>query len=479
MNQPPNLLLICADQLAQRAVGAYGDPWARTPHIDSLARAGVRFANSYTPCPLCLPARAAYWTGRTPHQTGVTSNGRLLEIPPIPDDWPTLGSLFAKAGYECVHFGKTHDAGALRGFRVEPWGAIKDDRLPAHLGANNDTFQDIHTTRACVEYLNGRPTAPFLMVADLHNPHNICGYVGANRGPHEDQPIPGPLPELPDNFEDADLAKRPLPIQYICCSHNRLAQAANWSRENYRHYLAAYYFYLELVDRQIGEILAALEASGQRDNTLIVFYADHGDGMASHRMATKQVSFYEEVSRIPLVFCGPGVAGANRLIERPLVSLLDLLPTLCDVAGVRTPHGLWGRSLRPWLAGQAAASPHAFVAGEWYSEWGFTISPGRMIRSPRYKYTRYLEGDGEELYDLVADPGETRNLADDPAHAAALAEHRSWLNQYVHDTDDPFFSLAVKVDPRWRSHPLGYPNHRGLAAPEWTDKHAGDPKPAG
>ncbi len=471
MQNHPNILLICADQLAQRAVGVYGDPWARTPSIDGLARSGARVANSYTPCPLCLPARAAYWTGKPCHQTGVLGNGRLLETPTIPDEWPTLGSVFAAAGYDCVHFGKTHDAGALRGFEVDTWGAIKDESLPPRLGANDDTFQDIHTTRQCVDYLKSEPERPFLMVADMQNPHNICGYVGANRGLHADQPIPGPLPELPDNFEFDDLEKRPLPIQYLCCSHNRLAQAANWSRENYRHYLAAYYFYLELVDRQIGEILAALDASGQRDNTLIVFYADHGDGIASHRMATKQVSFYEEVARVPLIFSGPGVAGADRVIEHPLVSLLDLLPTLCDYAGVAAPAGLWGRSLCPWIAGREDGAPHDFIAAEWYSEWGYTISPGRMIRGPRYKYTHYLEGDGEELYDLVNDPGETRTLIDDPAHAAALADHRAWLNHYVRETDDPFFSLAVKVDPRWRSHALGYPNHQGPAAPEWTSLH--------
>ncbi len=468
MTDQPNILLICADQLAQRAVGAYGDPWARTPNIDSLARQGARFANSYTPCPLCLPARAAYWTGRWPHQTGVTSNGRLLEVPRIPENWPTLGSLFTAAGYDCVHFGKTHDAGALRGFRVAPVADLRDDSLPAHIGANGDTFQDRDTTQKCVGYLNGRPNGPFLMVADLNNPHNICGYVGANRGPHADQPLPGPLPELPDNFEIGDLEKRPLPVQYICCSHNRLAQAANWSRENYRHYLAAYYFYLEMVDRQIGEILAALDASGRRDDTLIIFYADHGDGMASHRMATKQVSFYEEVTRVPLIVSGPGVRGGGRLIGEPLVSLLDLLPTLCDVAALKAPEGLWGKSLRPLLEGRSNASPHDCVVGEWFSEWGFTISPGRMLRTRQFKYTRYLEGGGEELYDLVTDPGEKRTLVDDPAHAAVLSAHRALLERHLRETDDPFLSLQVKADSRWRSHPLGYPNHQGPAAPKWT-----------
>jgi len=465
-----NILVIIADQLAQRAVGAYGDPWARTPHLDRLARDGVRFANAYTPCPLCLPARAAYWTGRWPHQTGVISNGRRLPVPRIPDTWPTLGSLFSAAGYQCVHFGKTHDAGALRGFHHIAGGMIPDPPFPPHLGANDDTFRDRHTTREAVSFLRDSLHPPFLLAVDFNNPHNICGYVGANRGPHEDLPIPGPLPELPPNFEITDLDRRPRPIQYLCCSHNRLAQAARWSPENYRHYLAAYTFYLEMVDAQIGAILDALETSGHRDDTLVLFFADHGDGLTSHRMVTKQVSFYEEVTRVPLIVSGPGVAGANRVVARPLVSLLDLVPTLCDWAGLETPGGLAGYSLRPWLEGRDPDSPRDYVLAEWYSEWGYTISPGRMLRTARYKYTRYLEGDGEELYDLEADPGETRTLIGDPAHALALADHRTRLASVLRSTDDPFFLYEVRVDPRWRSHPLGYFNHEGPAAPEWTDQ---------
>lgn len=173
-------------------------------------------------------------------------------------------------------------------------------------------------------------------------------------------------------------------------------------------------------------------------------------------MATKQVSFYEETTRVPLIVSGPGVAGGDRIIEKPLVSLLDLLPTLCEYAGIKAPADFWGLSLRPWLAGATDAAAHAYVVSEWYSEWGFTISPGRMIRGPRYKYTRYLEGDGEELYDVANDPGEKRTLADDPACAAELARHRELLDRYVRETTDPFFSLEVKVDPRWRSHPVGF-----------------------
>ena len=465
MTQQPNILVIIADQLAWRALPAYGNAFAQTPNIDRIAEKAVRFTECYTPCPLCQPARAAFWTSRYPHETGVLSNGRKHYVPTVPQTMPTLGELFTGAGYAAYHFGKQHDAGSLRGFTNEPIGKLPIAAEPAW-PLNYDTLQDRYATKKAVEWLHSYDAnAPYVTIADLQNPHNICGWVGENAGTHTDMPIDGPPPPLPSNFEDADLDQRPCPIRYICCSHNRLSQAAMWTEENYRHYLAAYYHYLARLDAEIGLILNALEARGDAENTLIVFMADHGDGMASHRMVTKQVSFIEETTRVPFMVAGPShlVAGCST-VDAP-ISLLDLVPTLCDLAGIEPVSGFRGRSLRPWLAGTPTEAPHPYIAAEWHTEWGFTISPGRMIRTPRHKYTRYLEGNGEELYDLVNDPGETRTLIHDPDHAAALAAHRNLLAEHMATTQDPFLSLSWEVAPRWRSHAPGYQNHRGPAAP--------------
>ncbi|HNT34596.1 MAG TPA: DUF4976 domain-containing protein, partial [bacterium] len=166
----------------------------------------------------------------------------------------------------------------------------------------------------------------------------------------------------------------------------------------------------------------------------------------------------------PLIFAGPGIEEGNRS-EQGLVSLLDLLPTLCEYAGIRTQPRREGISLVPWLAGDTSSDPHHFVACQWHTEWGFTIEPGRMIRTPRFKYMRYLEEDGEQLYDLQTDPGEVHSLVNDPSYEQVLDEHRTLLKQYIAATGDPFFSLGWKADTRWRSHPPGYRNHRGDAAP--------------
>ncbi len=464
MTGRPNILIILADQLSWKALPVYGNEHCPTPNIDRIAARGAAFSQCYTPSPLCMPARPAIWSGRFPHETGIVSNGREFPAPPFPEHLPTMGTLFDEAGYRAVHFGKQHDSGSLRGFEIEPQKELPVESSPEY-PLNYDTKQDRWTTTKIVEFLKNHAGPPFLAVADLNNPHNICGWVGENAGEKGNQHNGGPLPPLPDNFKDADFEKRPLPVQYICCSHRRQSQAAPWHETGYRRYLDAYYHYVQRLDGEVGLILDALESRVDAKNTLIVFMADHGDGMAAHQKITKQVSLYDETTRVPLIFSGPGVRDGGRVIGTPLVSSLDLLPTLTDYAGIPCPEGLWGTGLLPWLKGERSGSPHGYVASEWHTEWGFTIEPGRMIRTPRYKYMHYLEQPGEELYDLQNDPGETRTLIDDPARADALEEHRELLRRHVESTADDYFNLPWRADPRWRSHPPGYDNHTGPSAP--------------
>ena len=464
MNQPPNILLVLCDQLSALALRAWGNPHADTPHIDRIIDRGVRFENNFTICPLCQPARAAFWTGLYPHQTGILSNGGKHHVPPLPDDIPTLGDLFSQAGYHNIHLGKQHDAGALRGFTAPPAG---EEDLPADpwWPINSDTKEDRCTQKQTVQFLNEYDgQAPFFAITDLNNPHNICGWVGA----HSEGQIPEPpdenLPGLPDNLYINDFEKLPLPIQYVCCAHRRQAQIAEWSEHDIRLYLRAYHHYLSRVDAEIGCILEALNNRPDAGRTLIVLMADHGDSMGGHWLSTKHCTFYEETMRVPLVFSGPLVSSPGRAVSG-LSSLIDLCPTLYDLAGLTPPGHLEGLSLAPWVRADRADSPHPFVTSQWHTEWGFTIEPGRMLRTDRYKYIRYLEHDGEEFYDLLEDPGETQTLIDSPDHRDQLEKHRALFATYLETTGDPFLSMEWKADPQWRAHKPGYRNHRGPAAP--------------
>nr|WP_302452604.1 sulfatase-like hydrolase/transferase [Victivallis vadensis] len=253
----PNILLIVCDQLSARATALYSPGFAATPNLDRLLEESQRFTRAYTVCPLCMPARAAMWSGRYPHETDVVSN---LE-PPRQAAHPTLGEVFSRAGYRTVHFGKQHDAGMLRGFERNELGPMREFR--SELPVNYDSFYDVDTTGKMVEYLKNDPGGgrPFLAVADLHNPHNICQFIGEN----DRLPLPEPekLPPLPANFRCGDFGSRPLPVRYICCTHPRQRQAAHWTPERYRFYLYAYAQYISMADRQIGEILQALKESGK------------------------------------------------------------------------------------------------------------------------------------------------------------------------------------------------------------------------
>ncbi|MFR8035400.1 MAG: sulfatase [Lachnospiraceae bacterium] len=459
-----NILVIVTDQLTWRALPAYGNTYARTPNIDRISEHAVIYDECYTPCPLCQPARTSFWSGIYPHETGVLSNGLNFPVEDLDASIPTLGSCFSEAGYETVHFGKRHDAGGLRGFWCEKEGQTEVPPVSDAWPVNMDTFADRYTTDHAVKWLSSyNEDKPFLMVADLVNPHNICGFIGAFQGENEGIDPGVPLPPLPENFDFPDIENRPLPVQYICCSHNRQAQVSQWTPRNFQYYLAAYYHYLQRADSEIGRILDTLYARPDAEDTLIVFMADHGDSMAARHRVTKQVDFYEEVTRVPFLFAGKGIV--PRRISNRVTSLLDLFPTLCGYAGIPVPNGLRGMDLSSELLGGSILK-REYVASEWHTEWGFTISPGRMIRDERYKYTRYVEGDGEELYDLAADPLETKNLAFSPEYQSVLERMRNLYRRHLELTNDPFESLQWKADIRWRSHPLGYQNHRGIAAPQ-------------
>ena len=176
---------------------------------------------------------------------------------------------------------------------------MKDEAFPL----NVDSFRDVYTAEVACRFLDKRQDErPLFMITDLVNPHNICGWVGANKGVHESRECDAPLPPLPENFVFEDIENRPAAIRYICCTNNRQAQAAGWTPENFREYLRAYYYYLSMADRSVGQVLDCLEQHGYTpENTLFVLMADHGDSMAAHGLVTKQVNFYEEITRVPMI----------------------------------------------------------------------------------------------------------------------------------------------------------------------------------
>lgn len=465
----PNILLLITDQLTWRALPYYGNTYAKTPNIDRICKSGAGFDACYCTFPMCLPSRASFWTGLYPHETKVLSNGRLWPVEDVPQSVPTLGSVFAENGYRAVHFGKTHDAGTLRGFETAPVKVAQVEDVSPAWPVSHGAANDRDTAQKAVQFLKESGREPFVLALDFVNPHDICNWVGSFEGPHEDIDPGVPLPELPENFWFDDIKNRPIAVQYICCTHKRQAQAAQWTPENFRHYLAAYYHFIARVDAEIGLVLDALDKRPDRDNTLIVFFADHGDSMAARRRVTKHQDLYEEVTRVPFIFSGPGVVPREKPISGP-VSLLDLFPTLCAFAGIAPPPGLRGIDLTGALRG-GEIPPRDYVVSQFHTEWGFTVSPARMIRDARYKYTHHIEDNAEELFDLENDPFEKVNQAKNAQYAQALTHMRALFERYLLETDDSFLTLPWDANPGWRTHELGlgYENHRGPAAPDTVD----------
>ncbi len=418
----PNLLLIMTDQQTHDAMSCAGNPWLKTPAMDSLAAGGVRFAQCYTPYPVCSPARSSVFTSRMPHETGVRVNGKAIR-----SGMPTMGEIFRDAGYETVYGGKWH---LPRSF----------DGMTAFTcligGSSQGKDMDEPLATACAQWLRSKPRQPFLMVASFMNPHDICQWIRDHKGrrehPNLDQYPPAPLNMAVDPDEPEFV--RYHRTQGIDKMSEGVGIAAEWRVEEFRHYLHDYYRMVEAVDRQIGRLLAALRETGLDRNTWVIFTSDHGEGMGAHRWVQK-ASFYDESVRVPFLVSGPGIRRGGAVDRESLVSLVDILPSFCDLAGVPAPSPVRGASLRGALDGKPLN--REFVVSE--LRYGDEKHEGRMVRTARFKYIVFNGGQHpEQFFDRETDPGEIRNLARDPDYAKPLAAHRAILRQWIQTTEDDF-----------------------------------------
>jgi arylsulfatase A-like enzyme len=441
----PNILFIITDQQHAGMMSCTGNPHVKTPALDSLAANGARFELAYAANPVCVPSRTSMLTGIMPSRIGMESNGEIRKsrskvTPEILS--ASMGQVFKKAGYETVYGGKQHVPMTIEeaGFR----NIIKDS------GAQ--------LAETSAKFLRQPHDKPFLLVASFINPHDICMMAisdeknpGNIKGPKalmEAMKLPSDVPRseffekicppLPANF--AIPQGEPEAILSADKRSFRTHVRNDWSDEQWRMHRWAYARLTEMVDAQIAEVLKALRESGLEKNTLVVFVSDHGDMDAAHRLEHKSV-FYEESARVPLLVSWKGVTKPG-VVDRkhPVSTGLDLIPTMCDFAGIPVPESLDGHSVRAIAEGRMPESwPKTVVVegGDW-----------RMLRSERYKYTVYGSGERREmLTDMVKDPGEMLNLAPDPELAPVLAEHREMLKEWYKqngETLDPKYMVSGK-----------------------------------
>ncbi len=437
MPKQPNILFVFTDQQTLRAMSACGNPHLKTPHMDAIASSGVRFERSYCASPVCWPSLASLMTGRMPHDVGV--NGPFND--PLDSTVHTMGDIFREAGYETAYTGKWHLP------TVYHWGDQDVDQHGFRFMAYPRTDQngkgtacDPPATDQAIRFIRQTHDRPFLLVVSYHNPHDICGYVSRGRHPIGDLDR---LPPLPRNFP-----RDPDEPQFIteCRQRRYYGNEANgtvdWSTEDWRNYLGAYYRFVEQVDVEVGRVMQALRDAGLERDTLVIFTSDHGEGVGGHQWVVK-LMLYEEPVSVPLIVSWPGVVPQGVTDATHLTSGVDLLPTLCDYAGVAIPAGLAGVSLRPVIE-QPASAGRAYVVSELQPDTKDPSKLGRMIRTSQYKYIAFSYGRNPEmLFDLVNDPGEIQDLARQPQSQPTLQEHRKILRDWVAATNDRFPTLGM------------------------------------
>jgi len=412
---PPNILFVCTDQQHWQALSAAGNRHLTTPAMDALCQRGVRLETAYCTNPICSPSRSSLFTGRMPSETGVN---RLNPPAFIRPEIPTIGQwLGDHGGYDSIFIGKWHVPGChsydIPGFRVLASG--QDHR---------GDVSDVTVSHAAEAFLRQRRSCdPFLLVTSLMQPHDICDWLRLNQSHKRVPPYPLPrralpaLPPLPKNF-----SALPSEPEYVRRYRDEKCEpnVGGWDATEWCWYLWNYYRMVEMADAELGRILSALDASGQTENTVVVFTSDHGEGMGEHRLDRKNFH-YEAAVRVPLVFSWPGRLPARKVNRRALVSGIDLVPTLCGFAGVEPPPLTTAVDLGPVLTGRdSEARPSLAVEMS-------VRAVGRVLRTPRYKYAVFAEDPVEQLFDLRSDPGETRNLAGQRAFEPVLQAHRDQL----------------------------------------------------
>ena len=442
-SRPPNLLYIMTDQQHAGMMSCAGNKYLRTPAMDSLAATGTRFERAYATNPVCLPARVSMMTGYMPSRFGIRSNatGRIQIADSVLRR--SMGWIFREAGYETAYGGKTHWP---RGTTPESLGFRKIT------GDSRDVLAE-----ECVRFVRTERKKPFLLVASFINPHDICYmaiddftratkkapmYATANKarqclaealrlpeGVSREEFFRRICPPLPENYQVPPLEPQCITTEYVRARAFREHARETWSDEKWRLHRWAYCRLTEMVDAQVAKILDALRQAGLEEETVIIFASDHGDMDAAHRLEHKTV-LYEESARVPLIVSYKGVTRPGLVDNTHLVSVgLDLIPTLCDYAGIEPPGGLPGRSVRALAEGRQVESWRDQVVAE--------SQAGRMLRTARFKYNVYESGQHrEQLIDLETDPGEMVNLAEVPEYKDVLNRHRARLRRWVEETGD-------------------------------------------
>ena len=427
----PNVLLIAIDDLNDWIGCMGGHPQAKTPNIDRLAARGVLFDNAHCQAPVCNPSRASMMTSLYPETTGIYFLTPDLAASEVASKNTLMPKRFEQEGYRVTGAGKIFHgnqnerylpnyAGSFGGF-----GPLPEKKLSSFPGMRawdwggyperDEELSDHKMAAWAVEQLQKKQDAPFFLAVGFYRPH-VPQYVPQkwfDMYPLESLQLPAVLEN--DLADVSDYGINLTRLEHVSPPHDWVVKNNEW-KPLVQSYLACVSF----VDHQVGKLLDALDNSPAKDNTLVVLYSDHGFQLGEKERWAKR-SLWEDVTRVPLIVAGPGVP-RGKICSKP-VQLMDVYPTLLELAGLEPDTKLEGHSLGALLKNSDAEWPHMART---------SFGPGNeSIRSERYRYIHYNDG-SEEFYDHAEDPHEWKNLIAQPELASAIEEHRAFLPKNPH-----------------------------------------------
>lgn len=434
----PNILLILTDQHDPSIAGFSGNTHVHTPNLDALASQSVQFDSAITPSPLCTPARMCLLTGKEPHRCAAWQNH--WAIFPEHVTWPAH---FAAHGYRTALIGKMHFGGRdqMQGFQDRPYGDLRHglghqpdpiDQFPGYSGARSAGVTEIpesllqenivtrETLAYVLEHQSDHPQTPWFVCASYSRPHPPFTVPKRILKRYAGQVPPPPAgTDMPDEPYARRLAQR-----YRDLTPEETARG----REGY-------YACVEFVDGCIGELLDGLRKAGALDNTIVIYTSDHGEMLGNYGIWAKVV-YYEPAIAVPMLIRVPGMTQSHHIAHS--VSLLDLYPTTCALAGLPMPEGLDGRDLSAVLNDPTNAPPPHEAVFSTFCLWGQAIAfpppipesapeyAWRAARTERWKYVE-VEGGQRLLFDLHNDRSENHNVANRPEHAQRCEELKRLL----------------------------------------------------
>jgi arylsulfatase A-like enzyme len=464
-----NVVVVLTDQQRQDSLACYGNDWVDTPNVDRLADEGTRFDRAYTPTAICSPTRASLLTGVRPHRNGVTQN--VSADTDLAERWPCYPQLLREAGYNVGLTGKTHfgghprdygfDAEFIRGYFYTPdhpdyeayleergLPKMRADRLRDAFPEGGERFQsgavdDRPPEASVTHYIAERaiesigeyaaePETPFYQSVHFYGPHNPYYLPEEYLHMYDPSDI-----DIPESAIKETLQGKP----WAHHTQSKMAGLHGIPIEDWRRIIAAYHGWVTFIDDQVGRVLDALEANGVDDSTAVVFSTDHGAFLTRHKMHDKGPAMYEDIYNVPLVAAGLGLEG----VEDRFVSLLDLPPTLLELADVDVPDEYDGRSLLDLAAGDEdwRESITAEFHGHSYSY------EQRMIRNDRYKLVVNAY-DTNEFYDLREDPEELSNEIGNPEYGAEAHALYLELRERLAGDGDGFFAGHNDPGENWK-----------------------------